>query len=602
MNGFFKRTGGRIVLCVLVMLLCGGVGGAIWYNEQPKFHDVTVELGAELPEIEDFITDYAIKDWCDFVTPTSSIDMHNVGQQSIILKHAMQKETVILNIVDTIAPNVEFKDVTIHIDDSLTAELFLSRVSDYSETTASFAIEPSKPETFGQDSVTIIVKDTSGNTTQGICSVRYVWIDPHYTLELGEALAKSDLKPYTSDEDVLPKTWVDMINSAGIGTYSFTSCYGNMTCECVVDIVDTTAPEVQVQDLSVFCGDPVAPEDFVVSVFDLSNEFKITSEVEIHTEEIGQKSIQIIVTDSSGNQTVKAAQLSVIADTEGPVIAGAESIRIEQGATFDYTAGITVSDNRDEDVTISYDASTVNQNVLGTYYVTYVAEDRAGNRTEVIREVVVTEDSVPPVFSGLSEMSVAKNSSPNFTKGVSATDTRDGSVEYTYDTSGLDLTKAGTYYITYTATDKAGNQTTAKRKVFVNYDSSDVDLLVADIAATLSDDPETIRDYVRSTIGYNRYWGGDNPVWYGFKNKVGNCYVHALCLQALFNEKGIENMLIWDTDRSHYWNLVKIDGQWKHIDSTPSRPHTTYSLMNDKQRYESLISGNWDRSQWPACN
>ena len=46
---------------------------------------------------------------------------------------------------------------------------------------------------------------------------------------------------------------------------------------------------------------------------------------------------------------------------------------------------------------------------------------------------------------------------------------------------------------------------------------------------------------------------------------------------------------------------VKIDGQWKHIDPTPSQTHGIYSLMNDEQRLSTLSGRIWDTSLWPAC-
>ena len=60
--------------------------------------------------------------------------------------------------------------------------------------------------------------------------------------------------------------------------------------------------------------------------------------------------------------------------------------------------------------------------------------------------------------------------------------------------------------------------------------------------------------------------------------------------------------MIWVTNKSHYWLIVKINGQWKHIDPTPSRLHGKYSLMNDEQRLSTLSGRKWDTSQWPACN
>jgi hypothetical protein len=74
-----------------------------------------------------------------------------------------------------------------------------------------------------------------------------------------------------------------------------------------------------------------------------------------------------------------------------------------------------------------------------------------------------------------------------------------------------------------------------------------------------------------------------------------------LVFQALLREKGIETQLIWVTDQSHYWNMVKINGEWKHMDSTPGRLHERYSIMTDETRYETLSGRNLDREAWPEA-
>ena len=55
--------------------------------------------------------------------------------------------------------------------------------------------------------------------------------------------------------------------------------------------------------------------------------------------------------------------------------------------------------------------------------------------------------------------------------------------------------------------------------------------------------------------------------------------------------------------------LIMLDGRWWHFDATPGPTHSRYSLMNDAQRYETLVrtidgeevQRDWDRSKWPAC-
>ena len=84
-----------------------------------------------------------------------------------------------------------------------------------------------------------------------------------------------------------------------------------------------------------------------------------------------------------------------------------------------------------------------------------------------------------------------------------------------------------------------------------------------------------------------------------------------MVLDALLKEKGFDTQLIHVTEikyfsnakankPSHYWNLVKVDGVWRHIDSTPGTKHPKY-LMTDEQRYKNLQGRDWDRDKYPKC-
>lgn len=240
-------------------------------------------------------------------------------------------------------------------------------------------------------------------------------------------------------------------------------------------------------------------------------------------------------------------------------------------------------------------------NTLGTQTITIEATDVNGNKATATATLAVGQDKTPPVIKGLTTLRVAKRSNPDYLSGVSATDEEDGPCEVTCDARGVNLNAAGTYYVTYTSQDRYGNMARVKRTVVVEHDQEDTDALADSIAAELGSDPEAIRDYVRDTIKYSHNSGGEDPVWYGFTNKAGDCLVHALCLQSLLTRKNYETQLIWVTDRSHYWLIIKLDGVWRHIDATPGRRHTHYSLMTDEQRYSILQGRDWDRSAWPAC-
>ena len=243
----------------------------------------------------------------------------------------------------------------------------------------------------------------------------------------------------------------------------------------------------------------------------------------------------------------------------------------------------------------------INYKLIGEQKIGIEASDIDGNKTVKETTLKIIKDTQGPKISGLSKITVNKNSKIDYKKGVSAYDDNFGNCEFNVDTSKVDIKKYGTYNAIYTSTDKLGNKTTSKRIIIVNHDKNDTNDLVKSVSSSLSSNAEAIRDYVRNTIKYNTNNGGSDPIWYGLKNKVGNCIVHAYVFDAILKVKGYTTKIIWTTDKTHYWNMVYLNGKWVHMDSTPSSRHNKYSIMNDDLRYERLQGRDWDRDLWPKA-
>ncbi len=513
------------ILGVLVLIvLCGcRIYENRWLYDQPKFHGVTIELGEEVPGIEAFLTQYADPERVSLVT--QDIDPTLVGEQVLTFRHISKEEQVILTIQDTTAPTATFNDLTAVLGQELKPEQFVSDVFDLAETTVAFAQTPAVPQNYGDYTVELLVSDANGNFITHSCHVFYVWMHENFTMELGDTAEPGDLLlDPEKDAALLDQSQMDELNASPVGTYTVTSVDGELSCSCVVTIVDTTAPELVLKPVSFYIGGAAVLEDFVESATDLSGDVALELLTELDFETPGVQSVQVSATDASGNVTVVETTMEILTDT------------------------------------------------------------------------------TPPMMYGLSNMSVSKYAEIDYHAGVSAYDVMDGYVNFSVDTSRVDVEKQGTYYAIYTARDKSGNVGTYWRKIVVLHDASDTDALVDSIAANLSSDPERIRDYVRSTIYYTTNWGGGDPVWFGFTEGHGNCYVHAKCFQVLLARKGYSSQLIWTTDKTHYWLQVYLNGKWVHMDATPSRStHSRYSIMNDAQRYETLSGRDWDRTAWPAC-
>lgn len=444
----------------------------------------------------------------------------------------------------------------------------------------------------------------------------------------------------------------------------------DVTCETVtLHIVDTTAPTLVLKDLIRDIQYVPVPEDFVVESFDLSETTISFAKPIPAPENYGDTTVEVVATDSSGNSTTAVATLSYVwlkdaftleyGDTleKSDLLMNPEKdadlldqVRIDEinaSGVGEYTVTssdqgqtcvckVTVVDTTPPTLELKNvevyvhspkvkleDFFVSSQDLSGEVTVKLLTEpdmdtvsvqviqvegkDAYGNTTVAEAKLNVIADTVAPKFSGVGSMSVEKHSTPDYNEGVSAHDNRDGGVTFSYDASRVDTSKAGTYYVTYTAKDAAGNTGTYRRKVTVKHDAEDTAALVAEMAQKCGSGVEEIRNYVRSSISYSTNWGGEDPVWYGFKNKNGNCYVHALCLKAILSYRGYSTKLIWVTDKSHYWVMVDMGGYWRHVDATPGSRHSRYSLMTDEQRFETLQSGipggrDWDREKWPAAN
>lgn len=514
-----------VMFGVFVLLLVAGYNGyKLWQYHQPKFHNMTLELGNPLPETDAFLNEDASSKEAKLLTKREDIKVDEVGTQTLTFRYGRKKQTVTLTVQDTTAPDAIMQEVTADIGTVLNPQDFVCEILDQSPVTVDFVRTPQVPEGYGEENVLIRLTDAWGNSSVKKSKVFYCWIRKSVTVELGTVVKKSDLLlNQEKDGHLVDQAQIDRINAGGVGTYTVTSTSGNEHRECTVVVVDTTPPTLKLKVISLYLGGTASVQSFVE-----------TAE------------------DNSGK-----VHLSFV--------------------------------------------TTPDFNKVGTQRVGIEAQDSSGNCTGGEVTLTIMRDTTPPGFSGMDEIKVNKNQVPNYTVGVSAYDANDGYVSYTYNERSVNLSKAGIYYVVYTAKDKMGNTATYRRKVTVNHDSSDTSSLVTSIASELSSDPEEIRDYVRWYIAYSSDWGGSDPVWYGFQNRKGNCYVHALCLQALLTEKGYTTQLIWVTDRSHYWLIIWLNGTWYHIDATPSSKHGKYSLMSDAQRYETLSGRDWDRAQWPKC-
>ena len=175
-------------------------------------------------------------------------------------------------------------------------------------------------------------------------------------------------------------------------------------------------------------------------------------------------------TAATGNNRIDNIQLVagdyVTPDTTAPFITvlGDNPLTLPVGSTFT-DPGATALDEMDGAVEVSA-SGEVNTTVPGDYTITYTATDAANNTATATRTVTVADVAAPVITVAGGNPLYLPVGATFIEPGVSALDAIDGDVAVT-TTGNVDTATLGTYTLTYTASDAAGNEATATRSVIV---------------------------------------------------------------------------------------------------------------------------------------
>ncbi len=102
-----------------------------------------------------------------------------------------------------------------------------------------------------------------------------------------------------------------LVDTKKPGIYAIDILVDGIAYTTMLRVEDTTAPEVEVRNLTVYEGDAVSPQDFIASAED-ATELSYRFEAEIGQTAPGDYPVAVLVTDAAGNQTRKEAVLTVV--------------------------------------------------------------------------------------------------------------------------------------------------------------------------------------------------------------------------------------------------------------------------------------------------
>jgi len=159
-------------------------------------------------------------------------------------------------------------------------------------------------------------------------------------------------------------------------------------------------------------------------------------------------------------------EAQVTQDTIPPVITlhGEATMTLEQNVVYT-ELGATALDDVDGNVSVTI-SGTVNTAVVGTYTLTYMAQDSAGNEANITRTITVI-DVTPPVITLNGESTITLEQHAVYTElGATALDGVDGNVSVTIS-GNVDTSTVGSFTVTYSATDGAGNEANVTRTITI---------------------------------------------------------------------------------------------------------------------------------------
>ena len=173
------------------------------------------------------------------------------------------------------------------------------------------------------------------------------------------------------------------------GEYTLQFSYKEKIYNSLLKIVDTTAPEGKPVERTIYNDETCVPEDFVTDIRDVTDVAVSFGNTPDFTK-VGEQTVTLHLTDTSGNVGVVEAKLTVIADTTFPVFSAMEELTVNLGQSVSYRKGITATDDRDGELSFTVDASGVNLEKEGTYSILYAATDSSGNTTRAERKIHVS--------------------------------------------------------------------------------------------------------------------------------------------------------------------------------------------------------------------
>lgn len=364
-----------ICLLCIVTLIAVTVVRAI---EDSGFHRILVhEAGEPLPPASMFIK--SANGTADYVTDPAGIDTSRPGIAELQIQFRGRTVDVMLDIRDTRPPVAQ--PVALDLKPGETAEPaeFITSILDATPVEVRFGLPPDFSK-INTQSVTLILTDAAGNSHTYVSTVRISVLASSLTVEAGASEAGPDPRMLLKDGVAAGNvSWTGNVpDLTRPGSHPAAVIVDGRIFESEVVVVDTVAPAGTAVNLDGWVGDEITAAQLVGNIID-ATAVQVTFETNPDLTREGNQQVRLLLTDAAGNQTRLAADLTLVRDTEPPVIYGSMKYTFYIGQPALYRRDFIAIDNRDGEIEISVDSGGVNPRVPGDYVAVYTAADAAGN-------------------------------------------------------------------------------------------------------------------------------------------------------------------------------------------------------------------------------
>lgn len=182
-------------------------------------------------------------------------------------------------------------------------------------------------------------------------------------------------------------------NCPAIGQYPVEIIYQDDVFEFVLNVQDTQPPIIEYESEVTYKDKNFDLEKWIQVEDNSGEECQLTIvQSDFQIDRIGKYTVEVEAIDSMGNKTQESLILNVV-DKTAPVITYDNQL-IVVGHTFDPLKNVKAIDDLDGDCTAHISVSgNVNTQEVGVYPIVYQVSDKAGNQSEMKREVVVAKSS-----------------------------------------------------------------------------------------------------------------------------------------------------------------------------------------------------------------